>query len=110
MQKPFGQMSEVGFMAAMPFFIARLGVKTDADRRHACLGDAVHGLCHIPCPRDLRAFLHGVCYDFYFVASYIYVDTRSTCGSGPVPSFIAVVCYDVRVRRSTGQTLPALIK
>jgi hypothetical protein len=41
-------------------------------------------------------FLHGVCYDFYFVASYIYVDTRvDERHRASAQSFIAFVMLGV---------------
>ena len=72
-----GQFSEVGFMAAMPFFIAWLGVK-----RMLTVGMMSWVLRYLAfatlalVPVIFGLFLHGMCYDFYFVASYIYVDTR----------------------------------
>lgn len=72
-----GQLSEVGFMAAMPFFITRLGVK-----RMLTVGMLAWVLRYLAFSTlwlpaiVFGLFLHGVCYDFYFVASYIYVDTR----------------------------------
>ena len=41
-------------------------------------------------------FLHGMCYDFYFVASYIYVDTRvNERQRASAQSFIAFVMLGV---------------
>jgi nucleoside transporter len=74
-----GQFSELFFMAAMPFFFVRLGVKKMLAAgmlawglRYVCFafGDAgsnywmlVGGIV-----------LHGICYDFFFVTGQIYTD------------------------------------
>jgi nucleoside transporter len=92
-----GQLSEVGFMAAMPFFIVRLGVKRMLavgmlawTIRYLCFGTlampaVVFGL-----------FLHGICYDFFFVASQIYVDTRvKESQRASAQSFIAFVTMGI---------------
>jgi nucleoside transporter len=92
-----GQISEVGFMAAMPWFIQRLGVKKMLAVgmaawviRYFCFGTltfpaALFGL-----------FLHGICYDFFFVASQIYVDSRATAATrASAQSFIAFVTLGV---------------
>lgn len=92
-----GQLSEVGFMAAMPFFIQRLGVKKMLAvgmgawvLRYFCFGTlsfplAVFGL-----------ILHGICYDFFFVASQIYVDSRASSATrASAQSFIAFVTLGV---------------
>ena len=92
-----GQISEVGFMAAMPWFIQRLGVKKMLAVgmgawvvRYLCFGTlafpaALFGL-----------FLHGICYDFFFVASQIYVDSRATAATrASAQSFIAFVTLGV---------------
>jgi nucleoside transporter len=92
-----GQISEVGFMAAMPFFILRLGVKKMLAvgmlawvARYAAFGTlqfpfVLFGL-----------FLHGVCYDFFFVASQIYVDSRASAAQrASAQSFIAFVTLGV---------------
>jgi nucleoside transporter len=92
-----GQISEVGFMAAMPFFIMRLGVKRMLAigmlawvARYAAFGTlqfqfVLFGL-----------FLHGVCYDFFFVASQIYVDSRASAAQrASAQSFIAFVTLGI---------------
>jgi nucleoside transporter len=72
-----GQISEVGFMALMPMFIARLGVRRLLSLgmlawvvRYVCFGSLSFPLIL------LGLVLHGVCYDFYFVGSQIYVDNK----------------------------------
>jgi nucleoside transporter len=73
-----GQLSEVGFMAAMPYFILRLGVKKML--AVGMLAWVVRYLCFGTLSFPLVAFglfLHGICYDFFFVASQIYVDRRA---------------------------------
>ncbi len=92
-----GQLSEVGFMAAMPFFIVRLGVK-----RMLTVGMLAWVMRYMAfATLALSAvifglFLHGVCYDFYFVASYIYVDTRvDERQRASAQSFIAFIMLGV---------------
>jgi nucleoside transporter len=88
-----GQLSEVGFMTLMPYFIVRLGVKRMLMvgmlawvLRYVCFGvqwfpASLFGL-----------FLHGVCYDFFFVASQIYVDNRVSADQrASAQSFVALV-------------------
>lgn len=75
----FGQFSELLFMIAMPFFFVRLGVK-----KMLAMGMLAWALRYV-----LFAYgnadsgywmllagiiIHGVCYDFFFVAGQIYTD------------------------------------
>ncbi len=78
----FGQGSEVFFMAVMPFFFARLGVKW-----MLAVGMAAwvirYGLFAWAVPNDmafavlLGVLLHGICYDFFFVTGQIYTDQKA---------------------------------
>ena len=92
-----GQISEVGFMAAMPFFIVRLGVK-----RMLLCGMLAWGLRYfafgsLSFPLVLFGlFLHGICFDFFFVASQIYVDNRVDASQrASAQSFIALVTMGI---------------
>ena len=75
----FGQMSEILFMIAMPFFFARLGVKW---MLVVGIGAWVarYALFAIGTPQSVTWMLltgvivHGICYDFFFVTGQIYTD------------------------------------
>jgi len=79
----FGQMSEVLFMLAMPFFFRRLGVKW---MLVVGMGAWVlrYALFAMAAPAGVvwmivgGILLHGICYDFFFVTGQIYVDKKST--------------------------------
>ena len=84
-------------MAAMPFFIKRLGVKNMLAvgmlawvARYFAFGSLQFPLV------IFGLFLHGVCYDFFFVASQIYVDSRANVAQrASAQSFIAFVTMGV---------------
>ncbi|HVW36686.1 MAG TPA: MFS transporter [Pirellulales bacterium] len=88
-----GQASEVFFMAAMPLFISLLGVKRMLAvgmlawvARYWCFGTLDMPLV------VLGLVLHGICYDFFFVASQIYVDAKADATQrASAQSFIAFV-------------------
>jgi len=78
-----GQMSEIFFMLVMPLFFVRLGVKymllvgmlAWAVRYVLfALGDTGSGAWML----YLGIALHGICYDFFFVTGYIYVDKKAS--------------------------------
>jgi nucleoside transporter len=78
----FGQVSEIFFMLVMPFFFVRLGVKYMLLVGMAAwalryflfgLGNADSGMWML----YLGIVLHGICYDFFFVTGYIYVDKKA---------------------------------
>lgn len=77
-----GQMSEIFFMLVMPFFFARLGVKYMLIVGMFCWG-ARYLLFLLGYntgavwPLYLGVILHGICYDFFFVTAYIYVDQKA---------------------------------
>lgn len=77
-----GQMSEIFFMLVMPFFFARLGVKWMLIVGMLCwaarylLFQMGYNSAQV-WPLYLGIILHGVCYDFFFVTAYIYVDKKS---------------------------------
>lgn len=97
----FGQMSEIGFMLAMPLFFRFLGVKwmllvgmaawavryvlfgTGAETTNLSL--IIPGL-----------LLHGICYDFFFVTGQIYVDrVASPKIRGAAQGFITFVTLGI---------------
>jgi len=92
-----GQISEIFFMAAMPFFIRRLGVK------YMLLIGMLAWVARYCCFATLDfnwvllgLVLHGVCYDFFFVASQIYVDQKAPRHlRASAQSFIAFVTLGV---------------
>lgn len=79
----FGQMSEVVFMLAMPFFFRRLGVKWMLlvgmgawVLRYALFALAASD--GVVWMIMTGIILHGICYDFFFVTGQIYVDKKSS--------------------------------
>ncbi len=77
-----GQMSEIFFMLVMPLFFARLGVKWMLIVGMLCwaaryLLFTMGYNAGTAWPLYLGILLHGVCYDFFFVTAYIYVDKKS---------------------------------
>ncbi len=82
MTMSYGQMSEIVFMVLMPIFFARLGVKwmlavgmlawvARYGLFSAAAGNKVMWMAMV------GVVLHGVCYDFFFVTGFIYVDKKA---------------------------------
>lgn len=75
-----GQVSEIVFMALVPFFFRKLGVKwmllVGMLAWTARYG--VFGLTpSVPAMLVLGIVLHGICYDFFFVTGQLYTDRKA---------------------------------
>jgi nucleoside transporter len=97
----FGQMSEVLFMIAMPFFFVRLGVKWMLVAgmgawvlRYFVFASAASGGGGALIL--LGILLHGICYDFFFVTGQVYIDKKSSNEiRGQAQGFLVLVTYGV---------------
>jgi nucleoside transporter len=74
-----GQVSEIFFMLAIPFCLKRFGTKGMLLIGMAAwvVRYAAFASMNIPAVVAVGLPLHGVCYDFFFVVSYLYVDRKA---------------------------------
>ncbi len=94
-----GQMSELGFMLLMPFFLARLGVKKML--LFGMLAWLVRYILFAMGNSESLVFmfylgilLHGICYDFFFVPGHIHVDSVAPRHlRASAQGFIALITY-----------------
>lgn len=93
----FGQMAEIVFMLIMPLFFVRLGVKwmlvlgmsAWVARYGLFAGAAADGVTWMIMGGIL---LHGICYDFFFVTGFIYVDKKANAKiRGQAQGFLVLV-------------------
>lgn len=96
-----GQMSELLFMLLIPFFFARLGIKVMLliGMLSWCLRYVMFAL---GIAEELRwmiyigIFLHGMCYDFFFVIGFIYTDkVAGEKVKGQAQSLLVLFTYGV---------------
>lgn len=94
-----GQVSEVFFMALMPFFFRRLGVKWMLlvgmlawIVRYALF--SAGDMSNLSWMIYGGILLHGVCYDFFFVTGQVYVDQKAPAEiRSSAQSFITLLTY-----------------
>ena len=98
-----GQVSEIGFLLALPLFFRTVGIKgvlllgmAGWAVRYVLFAHAFNAAGPI-LPLVLVALaLHGVCFDFFFVAGQIYVDKRFPAETrNRAQSFLALVTWGV---------------
>ena len=80
----FGQMSEVVFLLILPWFFSRFGLKW-VMLTGMLAWTLRYALFAIAAPQGITwmimfgILLHGACYDFVYVASQVYIDSKSKC-------------------------------